>query len=46
MISSVQIEELNKVIEEVAALYSKKIREIVDRILASEDPYLRLSDLQ
>ncbi|CAG8773347.1 8661_t:CDS:2, partial [Dentiscutata erythropus] len=46
MISSVQIEELNKAIEEVAALYSQKIREIVDRIPASEDPYWRLSDLQ
>ena len=46
MISSTQIEELNKAIEEVATLYSQKVKEIVNRTPKTEEPYWRLSDLQ
>jgi regulator of sigma D len=46
MISSAQIEELNKVITEVAALYQQKVRYIVNQTSEDQDPVWKLEDLE
>jgi regulator of sigma D len=46
MISSTQIEELNKIITEVAALYQQKVHYIVNQTLEDEDPVWKLEDLE
>jgi len=46
MISSEQLEELNKVIIEIAALYRQKVQYIVDQTPESEDPVWKLKDLE
>ncbi|RHZ65462.1 hypothetical protein Glove_315g42 [Diversispora epigaea] len=46
MISLSQIEELNRVITEIAALYQQKIRDIVDQTPDDQDPVWKLSDLE
>lgn len=42
----IQIEELNKVIEEIAAIYHQKVQNIVDQTPETEDPVWKLSDLE
>ena len=42
----IQIEELNKVIKEIAELYSQKVKYIIDQTPESEDPVWKLSDLE
>ncbi|RHZ48413.1 hypothetical protein Glove_551g34 [Diversispora epigaea] len=44
MISLSQIEELNRVITEIAALYQQKIRDIVDQTPDDQDPVWKLMD--
>ena len=46
MISSTQIEELNQVIIEVAALYRQKVQNIVNQTCEDEDPVWKLEDLE
>ncbi|RHZ84191.1 hypothetical protein Glove_84g149 [Diversispora epigaea] len=46
MISSSQIEKLNRVITEIAALYQQKIRDIVNQTPDNKDPVWKLSDLE
>jgi regulator of sigma D len=46
MISSAQIEELNTIITEVAALYQQKVHNIVDQTLEDQDPIWKLKDLE
>ena len=42
----IQIEELNKVILEIATLYRQKVKYIIDQTPEGEDPYWKLSDLE
>ncbi|RHZ80032.1 hypothetical protein Glove_139g65 [Diversispora epigaea] len=46
MTSLSQIEELNRTITEVAALYQQKIRDIVNQTPDNQDPVWKLSDLE
>jgi hypothetical protein len=46
MISLSQIEELNRTITEIAALYQQKIKDIVDQTPDDQDPVWKLSDLE
>jgi hypothetical protein len=46
MISSVQIEELNKAIREIATLYSQRVEELVNKNLEFEESYYSLSNLE
>ena len=45
MINTEQIQELNKIIEEIAELYRQKIKYIVDQTPESEEPLWKLEDL-
>ncbi|CAG8725383.1 21984_t:CDS:2, partial [Dentiscutata erythropus] len=45
MINTEQIQELNKIIEEIAELYRQKIKYIVDQTSESEEPLWKLEDL-
>jgi len=46
MISLTQIEELNKTITEIAALYQQKVKNIVDQTPENQDPVWKLEDLE
>ena len=46
MISLTQIEELNKTITEIAALYQQKVKNIVDQTPKNQDPVWKLEDLE
>jgi regulator of sigma D len=42
----VQIDELNKIIKEIAELYTQKVKYIVDQTPETEHPVWKLSDLE
>jgi mRNA-degrading endonuclease RelE of RelBE toxin-antitoxin system len=46
VISRAQIAELNQVVEEVAKLYSQKVKYIVDQTPEDQDPVWKLDDLE
>jgi regulator of sigma D len=46
MISLTQIEELNQIITEIAALYQQKIKDIIDQTPEDQDPVWKLEDLE
>jgi mRNA-degrading endonuclease RelE of RelBE toxin-antitoxin system len=46
VVSRAQIAELNQVVEEVAKLYSQKVKYIVDQTPEDQDPVWKLDDLE